>query len=355
MHTNRLDLIFHVNIHRTIPIPVSMALEEPPASVDLAPYTGCPHCSEEEKFPGPLLFEAAPEKNPDEFDWNKYYWGTDWQPEQPAERKTTKCPLPHSITDRIPLEVYEHIIHFLRGHQESLYFCTLVHRSWYHLAQQLLYFRPKISKQAHFNAVVRKSCSFSTSTRALHLNGREPSTKTLPMVASKRLVHQLQCLSFYIFKVPYHCNFTRFMSRFSQLSHLDLHVFTLYSCGDLCRIICALPSLLYLELFRGNTVSQSIPHHNGPTITSRNHPHLRKLSLSLLNKRIMAPFSQWITSTDVFSTCTELGIWIGSEDWAMCIRPILERIGCTLKSFECRYHGGFSNIGTSFSVFWIFC
>ena len=331
-----------------------MALEEPPASVDLAPYTGCPHCSEEEKFPGPLLFEAAPEKNPDEFDWNKYYWGTDWQPEQPAERKTTKCPLPHSITDRIPLEVYEHIIHFLRGHQESLYFCTLVHRSWYHLAQQLLYFRPKISKQAHFNAVVRKSCSFSTSTRALHLNGREPSTKTLPMVASKRLVHQLQCLSIYYFQVPYNGNFTKFMSRFSQLSHLTLDSFRLYSFGDLRRIICALPGLLDLTLSNGDAASGSPSHHAGPGFTPRNSPRLRKVSLLSMQSGIMAPFSQWLSSADICRTCTELEISIGedpSQDWATYISPILEHIGCTLQRLDYDHDGCFSDIGTSSSIF----
>ena len=124
-----------------------MALKEPSPSVDPAPYMGCPHCTRAwEFFPGPLSPEAAPEKNPDGFDWNMYYWG-DNSPrrEQPAERKTIRRPLPHSITNRIPLEVYEHIIHFLAGMHAPPYSCALVCHAWYHISQKLVY--PHISKE----------------------------------------------------------------------------------------------------------------------------------------------------------------------------------------------------------------
>ena len=59
-----------------------MTLEEPPASVDLAPYTGCPHCIAPEWFTYPLSSTAAPEKELNRFDWKKYFWGTDWAGKQ---------------------------------------------------------------------------------------------------------------------------------------------------------------------------------------------------------------------------------------------------------------------------------
>ena len=343
-----------------------MALQEPSASVHLAPYMGCPYCTTFwEEFPDPLSPEAAPEKEPDGFDWNMYYWGTDWVEEQPAERKTIKRPLPHYITDRIPFEVYEHIIHFLAGYQRSLYSCALVHPAWYHLSQKLLYPRVKISQQSHFDAVVRNQCSSSSATQALSLDlfdFSKPSInhgmKTLPMVASKRWAHQLQCLSIYSFQVPYNGNFTKFMSRFSQLSHLKLWSFTLYSFEDLRRIICALPGLLDLTLSNGDAASGSPSHHAGPGFTPRNSPRLRKVSLLSMDSGIMAPFSQWLASTDICRTCTVLRIFIGhdaQENWTTYLPPVLEHIGCTLKSLDYSYNGDFSNTGTSSSIFCIFC
>ena len=219
----------------------------------------------------------------------------------------------------------------------------------------------KISQQSHFDAVVRNGCSYSSATRALRLYLHKSYTtsfnhgmKTLPMVASKRLVHQLQCLSIHYFEVPYKRNIAMFMSRFSRLSHLRLSSFRLYSFEDLRRIICALPGLLDLELHDGDVASGSPSHHEGPGFTPRNSPRLRKISLRQMKSGIMAPFSQWLASTDVCSTCTELRILIGkdpSEDWATYIRPVLEHIGCTLQSLDYLYGGDFSNIGTSSSVF----
>ena len=339
-----------------------MTLEEPSASIHLAPHTGCPHCAwAGEGFPSLLSSEAAPAKDPGGFDWNKYYWGTDWPKNQPAERKTIRRPLPHSITNRIPLEVYEHIIHFLAGHRRSLYFCALVHRAWYHLSQKLLYPMVKISQQSHFDAVVRNRCTSSSVTRALYLDLDEDSMtsskhgiKTLPMVASKELVHQLQCLLIQSFKVPYNRNIAMFMSRFSRLSHLSLWSFTLYSFEDLRRIICALPGLLDLTLSNGDAASGSPSHHEGPGFTPRNSPRLRKISLRQMKSGIMAPFSQWLASTDVCSTCTELVIDFGhlaSDDWSTWVPRVLEHIGCTLESLEYDYHRDFSNIGTLSSVF----
>ena len=344
-----------------------MNLEEPPASVDLVPYTGCPHCSEEwkEEFPPPLYYWAALKKEPDGFNWNKCYWGSDSEFDQPAERWTIRRPLPHTITRRIPLEVYEHIIHFLAGYQGSLYSCALVHRAWYHISQKLLYLRVIISQQDRFSAFVRNWCSYSSDTRALNLDLEERFKmsskhvmKTLPMVASKELVHHLPCLSIDSFKTPYNRNMTMFMSRFSRLSHLNLSSFRLYSFEDLRRIICALPSLLDLTLSDGDAVSGYPSLHDGARFTPRNSPRLRKISLTFIKSGIMVPFSQWLASTDVCSTCTELEVLIGSEpseDWVTYLSPILEHIGCTLQSLHCSYDGDSSVFGTPSSVFSIFC
>ena len=70
----------------------------------------------------------------------------------------------------------------------------------------------------------------------------------------------------------------------------------------------------------------------------------------------MVPFSHWLASTDVCSTCTELAISIDHdalEDWATYLPPVLEHIGCTLETLCYNHNEVLSNIGTSSSVFWI--
>ena len=340
----------HTCFHR------SMDHEEPQASapIELTFHGECPHCSNPyETFPAPLLRYAAHVENSEWFDWNLYYWGTDNWLDQPAERKTIRCPLPRSITNRIPLELYEHIIHFLRGHRRPLYFCTLVCVAWYHLAQRPLYTSVMIYRQVHLDTLVYKQRSLHNLTTR-HVSAwpmasersMSPFLKTLPIAASNGLAHQLQCISLTYFQAPYNRNIAMFMSRFSQLSHLKLVNFRLYSSEDLRRIICALPSLLDLSLLGGDIVSETIASHDGgSTFTPRNHPFLRKISLGQMGRNIIIPFSRWIASTPVFSTCTILAIMTDPRDCVTWIRPILQKLGGTIVSLRCDYDEDISNIG----------
>ncbi|EPS93708.1 hypothetical protein FOMPIDRAFT_90008, partial [Fomitopsis schrenkii] len=75
------------------------------------PYTGCRHCTS----------DAVVAVDPDGIiDWNYRYWG------YRSKRRTIVRPLPRSITDRIPLELFEHILDFLPWHKEDLYNCALL-------------------------------------------------------------------------------------------------------------------------------------------------------------------------------------------------------------------------------------
>ena len=159
----------------------------------------------------------------------------------------------------------------------------------------------------------------------------------------------LQYLSFHSLHVPYNREITKFVCRFSQLSHLAFDSLRFDSFGDLHRIICAFPSLLDLSPSQGDTVSQSIAHHNGPRFTPRDHPHRRKVSLTQMGQKIMVPFSRWIASMYVCSTCADLTIRINSDasdGYVTWIRPILGHFGDTLESFRCSHYGQLLNICT---------
>ena len=347
-----------------------MAQEEPQISVpvELVSYEECPHCSGPyERFPDPLPHYAAHAENPDVFDWNLYYWGFDWY-DHHTKWRAIKYTLPHSITDRIPLEIHDHIIHFLRGsfRQGALYSCALVCCAWYHSAQPLLCRYISVDHQVQLSAVARQRNFFVGSiTRRLDVNSHryvqmtsKQWLKTLPMVASKRLAHQVQCLSLYNFYVPYDRSITIFMSRFSRISHLKLSAFKLYSFEDLRRIICALPSLLDLELMHGDTVSEPIYAANASQFMPKNRPHLQRTTLQYMASGITVPLSWWISSTDICSTCTELEILIGKNSSESCvtwISPIFQKIGSKLESLKFVHYGDCSNIGTCSFVFWNFC
>ena len=335
-----------------------MANEKPPDSVRSTPYAGCPQCHYlRQTFPSPLLSDAGPTKDRDGFDWNLYYWGFDSPSVQPAERKAIKRPLPHFITDSIPLELYEHIIHFLRGDRASLCSCSLVCRAWYYPCQQLLYTSVVIRKPAHFDTIVRQRSSFLNSAiRRLFIHPEKdtkPSAccfKTLPIAASDQLAHRLQCLILESFDAPYNRKIPLFMSRFYQLSHLRLSGCKLYSFQDLRRIVCALPSLLELALVHSGTVAQYVASQNVSEFMPMNHPHLRKIRVWEVEKSIMVPLGQWIAATEICSACTELEVDPrNSEGCELWLKPILKKVGCTLTRLNC-LTDGLSDIGTrSFS------
>ncbi|EPT02287.1 hypothetical protein FOMPIDRAFT_1047984 [Fomitopsis schrenkii] len=97
------------------------------------PYTGCPYCTpywenldslEELR---PLPHDAVLAVDPGCIDWNNYYWGYDYLGGNRIERRSIVRPLPRSITDRIPLELFERILGFLQYEMEDLY-------NWQHLS-----------------------------------------------------------------------------------------------------------------------------------------------------------------------------------------------------------------------------
>ncbi|EPT02292.1 hypothetical protein FOMPIDRAFT_160398 [Fomitopsis schrenkii] len=113
----------------------------PPATP--VPYTGCPQCTACREYLHsfgrirPLPSDAVLAVDPDGIDWNYHYWG--YSLGSRSKRRTIVRPLPRSITNRIPLELFEHILDFLRWHTLDLYNCTLVCSAWHRYSQRLLY------------------------------------------------------------------------------------------------------------------------------------------------------------------------------------------------------------------------
>ena len=333
-----------------------MVCEASPTSVNLAPYNGCPCCSNLlERFPNALRSHATPSISPDGFDWNKYYWGSDWPPKQPAERKAFRCPLSHNITRRFPLELYQRIVYFLRGERTSLCSCALVCRAWHHHVHRLLHLNINVWSRKEFDALLRRQFSFQNGPRRLRISPTDKGTthsteyhKAFPMVVPDVLAHQLQCLFFEDLQASYNRNIAMFMSQFSRLVHLTLKSFILYSFEDLRRIVCALPNLLELELIGGNTISRHhAVVHEIPISMPRRYPHLRKLRTVCTEASIMVPLSQWIASTDICSTCTELDVSPHRpEVCVLWLEPLLRKLGPTLMTLRCNARGELQSIGT---------
>ncbi|EPT02295.1 hypothetical protein FOMPIDRAFT_1047990 [Fomitopsis schrenkii] len=97
----------------------------PPATSD--PYTGCLHCSAYQEHKNslyrlsPLPSDGVLAVDPDGINWNDCYWGYKHWGGNRSERRMIVRPLPRSITDRIPLELFEHILDFLRWETRDLY------------------------------------------------------------------------------------------------------------------------------------------------------------------------------------------------------------------------------------------
>ncbi|EPS93763.1 hypothetical protein FOMPIDRAFT_1055704 [Fomitopsis schrenkii] len=72
----------------------------------------------------PLPSDAVPAVDPDAINWNDVYWGYE---SNRSERRMIVRPLPRSITDRIPLELVEHILDSLRWETRDLYNCALLY------------------------------------------------------------------------------------------------------------------------------------------------------------------------------------------------------------------------------------
>lgn len=331
------------------PIPVSAI---PIAAV------GCLACQEEEIRRGsvrlrPLPPDAGLPQDPDGFDWNDYYWGSNiYHRSHSDKQRTIVRPLPRTIADRIPFEVFEQVLIILRydGPLPGLYRCALVCRQWAHCALHLLYscsihIRDRAGYDALVQSVSRGALSrrYSSQTRSLYFTNRflasgfsytqpsdghnpqEPSLlsksddlrsalrgryfHTIPLRLG-RLMLNLECLHISHITPPYHPQFIRSMSHFTHLVHLTLGSFTLCCFGDLRRMICGFPRLRRLDLLSEAKLSTytGIPAmlQEGPGC---NLPRITELRLEHVDQSLLSPLGAWIATTNVCEHAVHLSLF----------------------------------------------
>ncbi|EPS97133.1 hypothetical protein FOMPIDRAFT_1079460, partial [Fomitopsis schrenkii] len=80
----------------------------------------------------------------------------------------------------IPLEIFEHILDFLRWQRKDLYNCALVCRAWHHHSQLLLYSRVVVSSRAAYDSVARSSIRDGRSRQYLAMTRTLLITDTFP-------------------------------------------------------------------------------------------------------------------------------------------------------------------------------
>lgn len=319
-------------------------------------YTGCPHCGTYANNQiSPLPVDIAPAVNPDALDWNDYYWGYIGYDGEREQRRTIARPLPPSITDRIPLELYAHVLSFLRWDTQDLYNCALVCRAWHHYSQLLLKLRVVIRDRAAYDAIIHtflKSEQYLARTRMLVVEQRGlfyPAPRmqysSLPLVLGKSMCG-VRCLQWAgSIRPPYHSSFIHSFSCFSSVIHLTLSAFTLLSFTDLRRMICGLTSLRELDLEDGKVVSIVGATNLPPVFPPVTAPRLRRVNLDSLEDSLVSKLAQWMSSTEICCGCTNtLSLTVAQEDPAC--GELLRKLGPSMDYLQyrleydesCMYH-----------------
>ena len=298
----------------------------------------------------------------DGIDWNDYYWGYDYWGDNRDKRREIVRALPECITERIPLELFEHIIGFLRWEAQELCSCSLVCRAWYHEAQALLFTSIFIRDRQDYDVLAgyqnRHAKSRSTGpsylsrTRSLTVcttskgkgdtgdPPRESYVQALPLVLGGDMRTTLQCLEFRgCLNLPPHRDshkrFFTHVSRFMELVHLELNHFMLHWFGHLCETLCALPRLREVELVRGNLASGAstavaLAGVAGRIPASRGTPNIVRLRLEELGRSLLSSLATWISAAEICKRLTQLALLTKESGDKPCIETILEKCGSSL-------------------------
>lgn len=310
----------------------------------------------------PLSQDVTTPEDPDGIDWNDVYWGYDYWGDDRDQRRRIVRPLPRCITDRIPLELYEHIIGFLRWETQELRSCALVCRAWYHEAQAFLFTSIFIRDRQDYDALASyhnrhskarsANQNYLSRTRSLTVcsgskgNGqskdppREPYVQAVPLVLGGDMRTSLQCLEFRgCLNLPPHRDthkrFFTHISRFTQLIHLELNHFVLHWFGHLCEAICALPGLRELELVRGSlstggSTAVTLAGVAGRTSAPRSTVGVVRLRLEELGQSLLASLATWISTTDICTHLTHLSLLTKDSGDKPCIESVMDKLGPSL-------------------------
>ncbi|KZT70664.1 hypothetical protein DAEQUDRAFT_181900 [Daedalea quercina L-15889] len=329
-------------------------------------YTGCPACMpmvEARKIGEEIRPPRRIEPDPDGINWNDQYWG--YESWNRRKRRTIVRPLPRNITNRIPPELTDHIIHFLRWERKDLYNCALVCRAWHHWSQTLLYAVLSIEGWRSYNSVTRftlpgkYSRRYLRFTRVLEIapgknkaylprsHAQRQYFQTIPCVLPLHgPMPNVQCLHFfYCLYPPYHSSFVMSMARFTELVHFTLIAFKFCSFADLRRIICSLPKLRELELIEGTLSSASASVNVASPPECDYWPRLCSLTLADLDLNLWATLSSWAASTNVCKSLTALHFSsVHIESTRLCSEHILEACGPSLAELSMHSsRGGLTN------------
>ncbi|KAI0727107.1 hypothetical protein C8Q72DRAFT_475761 [Fomitopsis betulina] len=310
-------------------------MHESPSFPELPYTTECPYCRRNPiRRIRPLPPDAVLAVDPDGIDWNEYYWGyrLDASGSNRSERRNIVRPLPRSITDRIPLELFEHILDFLLWETKDLYNCALVCRAWRHHSQCLLYAHVAIEHRAAYDALGRSlrngRSGYLARASTLYIQGSQTQS-TIPLV-SGRYMCSLRCLTCYsCIMPPYHSSLPLAFSGFSVLIHLTLRHFQLNSFTDLRSIICSLKSLRDLNLTHGSLLARA-------RATDSSHfspfkaPQLTQVTLGDLQDTLFSDLAQWFVSTEICCGCTILSLLVRDESQRPSTETILQKLGPSL-------------------------
>ena len=152
-----------------------------------------------------------------------------------------------------------------------------------------------------------------------------------------RYMPNLRCLHLTDFRVAFNRPLVNFVSQFTALEHLFLSTFTLYSFGDLHRIVVALPNLHELSLVLGRLAScASTILGSAATFIPKDAPRFHTLHIDCIEHSLLSLLADWIVSTGMYKSITHLALstWNRFTTIASRITLMMQALGPSLTQLE---------------------
>ncbi|KAH9912377.1 uncharacterized protein B0H18DRAFT_1127244 [Fomitopsis serialis] len=276
----------------------------------------------------------------------EYRWeviAAGWLKGKPSTAQSILQPLSSQLCQRIPLDIYEHIMDHMD--QASLYRAALVCQAWHHQSIRLLYRTIEIRQRAAFSTISRPSpaararLATSKELRVMHRSGplfchAVPLTLGRAMPAVERLAFHA-CL-----QPLMHPTFARYLSAFTGVSRLEIGGFRFSNVVELRRVLCAFPRLIYLSLSRGEftqSVKGQDEEKKSGFMPGAGPQSLRIQTLVLgiqLSSPVLEALIDWLVMSSTCRSIAHLEFWRDSLESVTSVNRLLEAIGGALLDFH---------------------
>ena len=276
-----------------------------------------------------------------------YYWG-DVFGYRDGMRRSVLSPLAPLIANRIPQEIFDHIIDQLAGQASDLVSCALVCRSWNYRSTALLCTRVELNCARHFdnlaNAALREQRvrRYLSGTRHLSMKYRSVAPREPRAVYIFPSVMRIR--DSLVFSrctwAPIHPSVLLLLPQFATVPRVKLHTVKLQNFSDFRRVICAFPRLGQLTIEQCSLKHYNPIHLSHAPSTSPVLVHLCRLKLLRNDVQLLANLTQWFRILGRVDALRELALTESLRNTGFdldALDHILRSVGSQLKSLSINY------------------